>query len=70
MVKRSDRLPGEAGLGRRSFLGAATIGAGAAIAGVGAPARALSDGSDAPQVDFPSVRAGGFRVVNANFHGE
>ena len=42
------------GLGRRGFLGAATIGAGAALAGVGSPARALSDGSDAPQVDFPT----------------
>ena len=41
-------------LGRRKFLGAATIGAGAAMAGLSVPARALSDGHDAPQVDFPT----------------
>ncbi len=58
MTDKSDLLSGEPNLGRRSFLGAATLGTGAALAGIGltAPARAAAGEASAPQVDFPDER--------------
>jgi len=41
------------GVGRRTFLGAATIGTGAALLGRGGPALAATTGTPAPRVDFP-----------------
>ena len=56
MTARSNDRPGSVDLDRRKFLGAATLGTGATIAGFAAPQTALAaeaGGDSAPQVDFP-----------------
>jgi len=54
MTDNSDKPAGPLDLGRRNFLGAATMGAGAALVGMGAAAPALAAGTSSPQVDFPA----------------
>jgi carotenoid cleavage dioxygenase-like enzyme len=54
MTSNSDKPSGPLDLGRRNFLGAATLGTGAALVGMGAAAPALAAGYSSPQVDFPA----------------
>ena len=59
------------GIGRRSFLGAATVGTGAALVGMGASGTARAYEGPAPQVDFPdSPQAFGGGPAGTNIRAE
>jgi carotenoid cleavage dioxygenase len=55
MADADGRTPPAFEVGRRGFLGAATIGTGAALAGIAAPSLARAAEGPAPQVDFPEA---------------